>query len=274
MKNDSLLPEVIEREAGTLGLFAGKIHYYSATASTNDLALQSADHGAAEGSVFIADAQTRGRGKLGREWLSTAATGIYVSVILRPAVPPIKVPLLTLLAAIAVVEALTAALGEVLPEGRRPALDVKWPNDVLLNSKKVCGILSEAALRADQICYAVVGIGINVHHDSFPPPLDATATSLFLETGHKISRVKLLVHLLKRLQTWYKEFSDSNFDSILARWSQLSSYANGKRITIQKDGALISGVTRGLNADGALRLELPDGHIETIYAGEIHEPGA
>lgn len=267
--NDPWLPEPIERALADRALFRGKLRYDPTVDSTNTQALAGGERGDPEGSVYLADAQASGRGKPGRSWFSRAGEGIYVSLLLRPRVDPVRVPLLTLMTGVVVAESLTASLLEELGPGGRPALDIKWPNDILLNGRKLCGILSEMSLQSDRSLYAVVGIGLNVHQEEFPPPLDSWATSLFMETGRHIARVTLLAAILKSFETWYKQFLQLRFDAIIERWSELSSYASGRPVCVEKDGVLLSGVTRGLDASGALRLERANGSIEPILAGDV-----
>lgn len=262
------LPEVTRLSGKEVSLFCGKIHYYAKVDSTNNLAKRCAEEGAEEGSVFVADTQTRGRGKLGRSWFSRKSDGLYASILLRPDVPATKTPILTLLSAVAVAE----TLGEVIRETGPVQLvftDIKWPNDVLLNSRKVCGILSEMAMKGHRASYVVIGIGVNINNDRFPPPLNGQATSLFLETGQRFSRVKVFHVLLRIFQSWYKSFLDYRFDKIFDRWCQLSSYAHGKNISVEMDKKMISGITRGLSKDGALLLERTDGTVEEIFSGDL-----
>ncbi|MBI1745543.1 MAG: biotin--[acetyl-CoA-carboxylase] ligase [Acidobacteria bacterium] len=265
----------IERALDRSSWFRGKIHYYHSVDSTNTVALAQAARGDPEASVYVADGQLQGRGKLGRSWYSKPGAGIYASILLRPNIEPRRIPLLTLLAAVVVVEAIAQVLQEAvrceLMDNSPPALDIKWPNDVLLNGRKFCGILSEMVLLGNDTKHAVVGLGLNVHQDSFPPPLDVSATSLFIETGRHFGRADVLAAILKKFETWYIDFSQRRFDKVISRWSELSTYAGGRNVTVEKEGRAISGVTRGLDRSGALLLERANGSIETIVAGEIFD---
>ncbi len=270
LMSEFLEPVLSDLNQEDLGLFSGKIHYYSEVDSTNNVAKVLADEGADEGTVLIAETQTHGRGRQARAWFSSKSTGLYLSIILRPKVPPVKVPTLTLLSAVVVSESLDQAI-KAIAMNQPVVLDVKWPNDVLINSKKVCGILSEMAMKENKGAYVIVGIGININSENFPPPLSAIATSLYLETGIKFARVKILGLLLKTFQAWYKDFVAQNFDAIFRRWCELSTYAYGKKIRFEKNGDMINGTTRGLNDEGALLVEKTDGSIEAIFAADIYD---
>lgn len=263
---DPLLPELIESE-GLPARFAGKIKHYFKVESTNDEARRAAEAGAPEGTVFLAETQTRGRGKLGRSWYSKWGEGIYSTLLLRPAIKPAQASLITLLSAIAVAESLRRILAPLCAE--RMEIDLKWPNDVLLNGKKLCGILCEMSLGAAGIQFVLVGIGINVAQRRFPPDLDKTATSLYLETGTLFPRPKLLATMLERFDSWYQRLLEGDSSSIVAQWSRLSSYAAGREVIVDKGGTAVRGRTAGLSAAGALRLVLPDGSMEEVFSGEI-----
>ena len=187
---DKLLPEEVLQGLKT-GVFTGPVHYFETLDSTNDLAKALAVQGAPEGTVVVAEAQTSGRGRLGREWDSPPGVGLYVSLVLRPMLPPMELPQITLTTAVAVVRAVRRVAG--LAPG------IKWPNDLLLNGKKLGGILTEMETESDRIRHVVVGLGLNVNNPGFPPELAATATSLALEAGRTFSRVNLL-------QAWLEEF--------------------------------------------------------------------
>ena len=176
--------------AGTV--FAGKLHFSPATDSTNSDALAAARSGAPNGSVFLADEQRAGRGRGDHAWHSAAGVGLYVSVLLRPPIPAARLPLLPLAAGLAAAEAIRAVAGL--------AVDLRWPNDLLIGSRKVGGILVESKISDGSVDFAVVGIGINVHQSAFAADLTTPATSLDLEAGRRVSRQLLLVALLKSLE--------------------------------------------------------------------------
>jgi BirA family biotin operon repressor/biotin-[acetyl-CoA-carboxylase] ligase len=243
-------------------IFAKQIRHYYKIASTNSEAMQAASDGAPEGSVFLAEEQLAGRGRGANHWHSARSTGIYCSVILRPAMPPSDVLIFSLAAGLAV----RAAVAEVAPQ-LQP--DLKWPNDVLLNGKKFCGILTEMNAEATRVRHMVVGLGINVNQVKFPAELREIATSLRIETGTEWSRVELCGALLKSLDREYRALvSDAAVrDSILRRFEEGSSSARGRTVRIEENGG-IEGVTEGLDTRGFLQVRTPGG-LRTVVSGTV-----
>jgi BirA family biotin operon repressor/biotin-[acetyl-CoA-carboxylase] ligase len=228
--------------------------------STNDLAHQMAESGAEEGTTIVAREQTAGRGRQGRRWLSPAGQGLYLSLILRPRIKAADAARLTLSSAIAVAETLLEQFA-IKP-------DIKWPNDILVRGRKICGILVECATEGESLQYAIVGIGINVAQRHFPDEIAAIATSVFLETGHAVTPDNLLDPLLDRIELWYRT-ALVRPEQVLARWEQLSSYAHGCPVRIISADEVILGTTCGLTASGALVVETLDGHKREITSGEV-----
>jgi len=193
---DLLLPQILDPLLrGTV--FDGQLHHFYKIGSTNTAAMAAAAEGAPEGSVFLAEEQTAGRGRGGHSWQSARSAGIYCSVVLRPGLPPSDVLVLSLAAGLAV----RAAIEQV---DERMNVDLKWPNDVLIGGKKVCGILTEMNAEVTRVRYVVVGIGINVNHTNFSAEVEGEATSLRLATGSEWSRVELTAALLKSLDREYR----------------------------------------------------------------------
>ena len=225
----------------------------------HDLGAQGAPHG----TVVLAEEQTAGRGRGANSWQSPRSTGIYCSVILRPALPPSDVLALSLAAGLAV----QAAIHDV---DSRIEIDLKWPNDVLLNGKKVCGILAEMNAEATRVRYIVVGIGINVNQASFPK--DLPAASLRLATGSEWSRVELAGALLKSLDREYRQLADDadSKESILRRFAENSSWVLGKRVRIEENGSAFEGTTEGLDSRGFLHVRTPHG-LQTVLSGTVRE---
>ena len=259
---DLLLPEML---AGSLQgtIFAsGKVHHYYKIGSTNTEAMEAASQGAPEGSVFLAEQQTAGRGRGAHEWHSVQSVGIYCSVILRPAVPPSEVLVLSLVAGLAV----RAAVQEV---DSRVAPDLKWPNDLLVGGKKFCGILTEMNAEVMRVRYIVVGIGINVNQARFLVDLADSATSLRLVTGSEWSRVELCVALLKSLDREYLALTrDPNaHQDILQRFEKNSSYVRGRKVRIEENGGF-EGVTEGLDPRGFLQVRTKEG-LRTVLSGTV-----
>ena len=235
------------------------IHHYASLGSTNDQLKQMSD--APEFTCVVADAQTAGRGRRARHWLSVPGDGLYFSVLLRPTWPASQIPLLSLMSAIAVTE--TVARYGVAK------LDIKWPNDVLAGERKLSGILVEGVSVGTDAPRIIVGIGVNLNHQSFPPDLSETATSLFLECGRRIERSEFRDTLLAALMKWYERARYESASLIIQRWQQLSSYARGKQVVVTLDDEQISGETAGLTETGALLLRTHAGELRTIIAGEV-----
>ncbi|MBI4483293.1 MAG: biotin--[acetyl-CoA-carboxylase] ligase [Acidobacteria bacterium] len=239
------------------------IHHLDSTESTNDLAAKAGESGVPEGAIFVADVQTRGRGRAGRSWYSAPGLGLYASLLLRPRVEPSVAPLFTLLAGVAVFE----ALRPMLPAEKH--LDIKWPNDLLVGNKKVGGILCQTALEGARIKYVVVGIGINVHHLLFPEELQPVATSLALEAGGPWDCPRILDQIRPRFDFWYNGLLRGETETLLRRWSQCSTYTEGKQVTWMEGDRPVSGITRGLASSGALRVQREDGSVELVLSGDV-----
>ena len=233
------------------------ILYYPSIPSTMVMARRIAGEGAAEGTVIIADEQTAGRGRLGREWLSPPGSGISLSVILHPNVA--QLPQLNMIASLAVVQSIEEVTG------LKPV--IKWPNDVLLNGKKVSGILIENILEGNNVSAAIVGIGVNVKLDpSSFPDISATATSLSTELGREVSRREMLLALLKKFEQLYQELRCG--EAIYERW--LDRVETLKKAVRVKSGDVIEeGYVESINSDGSLVLRRPDGSLITMVAGEV-----
>jgi BirA family transcriptional regulator, biotin operon repressor / biotin---[acetyl-CoA-carboxylase] ligase len=260
---DLLLPEILRPLLrGTI--FAERLHHFYKIGSTNTSAMSAAAQAAPEGSVFLAEEQTAGRGRGANSWQSQRSTGIYCSVVLRPALPPSEVLALSLAAGLAV----QSAIQQV---DSRVTADLKWPNDLLIDGKKVCGILAEMNAEATRVRYIVVGIGINVNQASFPKELPAT--SLRLVTGSAWSRVDLVAALLKSLDREYRQLLEDPDarPSILRRFAESSSWVHGKAVRIEENGAAFEGTTEGLDERGFLRVRTPKG-TQTVLSGTVREP--
>jgi BirA family biotin operon repressor/biotin-[acetyl-CoA-carboxylase] ligase len=246
-------------EAGDGTRFAGKITHIATTGSTNTLALEAAQAGAPEGSVWVADEQTAGRGRGGHGWHSAAGDGLYVSVLLRPRMALAEALWLSLAAGLAVQAAVYETTGE-LP-------DIRWPNDMILNGKKFGGILAETSASADTLRYAVIGIGLNVQHPDFPADLRSIATSLRIETGHQWPREALLASLLRAIEREVVNL-EAEPGTLLERFTEASSWVRGKRVRVgEEDG--YTGVTAGLDARGFLRVLADDGSMRTVLSGGV-----
>ncbi len=258
---DLLLPEILGALV-TGNRIGNPIHHYFSIGSTNIEAMSAAAAGEPEGSVFVAEEQTAGRGRGGHTWDSGASVGIYCSVVLRPQLAPADALLLSLIAGIAVVEAVRQKTG------LHP--DLRWPNDVLLNGKKFCGILTEMNAEATRVRYVVVGIGINVNQAAFPAELEPTATSLRMETGREWSRVELAAALLKSLDAQCRKLLESGPQAradIFREFEEHSSFARLRYVHVDEDGGY-DGVTEGLDERGFLRVRTESG-MKTVLSGSV-----
>jgi BirA family transcriptional regulator, biotin operon repressor / biotin---[acetyl-CoA-carboxylase] ligase len=259
---DLLLPEILQPIVrGTI--FEEHLHHFFKIGSTNTAAMAAAADGAPEGSVFLAEEQTAGRGRGANSWQSSRSTGIYCSAVVRPTLPPSEVLILSLAAGLAV----RAAIQQV---DTRVTADLKWPNDVLIDGKKVCGILTEMNAEATRVRYIVVGVGINVNQPSFPKQLQAT--SLRLETESEWSRVELVAALLKSLDREYRQLLEGSEarESILRRFAENSSWVQGKAVRIEENGSAFEGTTEGLDFRGFLQVRTSKG-LQTVLSGTVRE---
>jgi BirA family biotin operon repressor/biotin-[acetyl-CoA-carboxylase] ligase len=259
---DLLLPEILgPLLRGTI--FDAHVHHFYKIGSTNTAAMAAASQGAPEGTVFLAEEQTAGRGRGANSWESARSAGIYCSVVLRPALPPSDVLVMALAAGLAV----RAAIEQVNP---RVTPDLKWPNDVLIDGKKVCGILAEMNAEVTRVRYIVVGIGINVNHSSFPKELQDEAISLRMVTGSESSRVELAAALLKSLDQEYRLLAEPRGarQSILRRFAEHSTWVRGKQVRIEENGSRVEGTTEGLDNRGFLQVRTAQG-VQTILSGTV-----
>lgn len=257
--SDLLLPDAIRKHVKAR-LLRGEIVHRSTIDSTNRLAAELARGGAAEGTTVVAEQQTAGRGRLGRTWVSPASVNLYASIVLRPRIPPLEVPRLTLVAGLAVAEAIRDS-GPFEPR-------IKWPNDVLLDGRKVAGILTELEAEADRVRFVIVGIGVNLNatRADFPPELRTKATSLALASGAPVDRAAFTGRLLTRLDAAYAAFLDGGFAALRHRYEELHGLV-GLAVTIDGTPPL-AGTVRGVDDGGALLVETAGG-IERVVSGEV-----
>ncbi|WP_141433311.1 biotin--[acetyl-CoA-carboxylase] ligase [Bacillus sp. 03113] len=259
-------PEKVTADEISLGLtthFLGRNIFYQETVdSTQKIAQRLAYDGAAEGTIVVAEEQKSGRGRMDRSWYSPKYTGVWMSIILRPNIPVLKAPQLTLITAVAVVQAILD-LTDLNPK-------IKWPNDILLNGKKVTGILTELQADSDRIHSVIIGIGINVNHllSDFPEELHSIATSLSIEKGVRLERAKLIRLVLTHLEKLYLLYLEEGFYPIKLLWE---SYAIsiGQRIRARTLTGTIYGTALGITDDGVLKIEEDNGNIQHIYSADI-----
>jgi BirA family transcriptional regulator, biotin operon repressor / biotin---[acetyl-CoA-carboxylase] ligase len=240
------------------------LHFFTTLDSTNTYATRLAREGAREGTAVIADSQSGGKGRLGRSWVSPSGVNLYLSVILRPPVPPATVPQLNLLAAVAVAETI------VRVSGLTPA--IKWPNDVLVEGKKVCGILAEMQTEAGALRSVVLGIGVNLNAQlsAFPQELHDKASSLFLCGGRLIDRSAFAAALLTHLEKLYVLWLEKGFLALRPAWEHYAAWMIGTQITVAAPEGTLAGTVVGLDSDGALLLQAGDsGTPRRLLAGDV-----
>lgn len=260
---DLLLPDMLAPALkGTI--FGADVHrnyhHYYKIGSTSVEAMESAAAGASEGSVFVAEEQTDGRGRGAHHWESAPSAGIYCSVLLRPALPPSGALVLSLAAGLAVYSAVQQIDSRVVP-------DLKWPNDLMIGGKKFCGILTEMNAEATRVRHIVVGIGINVNQTKFPAELQPIATSLRMASGTEWSRFELCAALLKSLDREYRDLLErpGAHESILRRFQDASPSSRGRRVRVEENGGF-EGVTEGLDPRGFLQVRTAGG-LRTVLSG-------
>jgi BirA family biotin operon repressor/biotin-[acetyl-CoA-carboxylase] ligase len=260
---DVLTPDLL-REQLKGGMFAKKIHHFFRTDSTNRVAMELGSAGEPEGTVVLAEEQSSGRGRAGRSWHSERASGIYLTLLLRPRISPVQAPLLTMMAGLSAHAAILAQTG-LSP-------DLKWPNDLMLTGKKVGGILTEMYAEPSLVRFVSVGVGINVNQEKFPSELAEVATSLRAVSGKQPSRLHLLARFLREFESDYRAFLRDGGGSIVERFSRISSYATGKRVRVSNGHENYTGVTAGLRPEGLLQVRRDeDGTIVTVLAGDVTE---
>lgn len=259
---DILTPDALrQRLKGSL--FGKRIYHFFKVDSTNRVALELGHAGEPEGAVILAEEQTAGRGRIGRSWHSERAAGIYVTLLLRPKLAPVQAPLLTMMAGISAHAAVQSAAGA--------DVDLKWPNDLLVNAKKVGGILTEMHAEPAQVRFVIVGIGLNINQEKFPTDVAPSATSLRIATGRRQSRLEILVRLLREFESDYNHFLREGPASVIDRFSKISSYAQGKRVRVTNGKEAYIGTTAGLAPEGLLQVQRDNGQLTTVIAGDVTE---
>jgi BirA family biotin operon repressor/biotin-[acetyl-CoA-carboxylase] ligase len=239
-----------------------KIHYFSALDSTNLYARKLAEEGALEGEVVVAESQTGGKGRLGRIWISPPNLNVYLSVILRPKLPPLHAPQITLMAAVALAETVQCFIP--LPT------EIKWPNDILVGGKKLAGILTESSCDPGKILFVILGIGVNLNFpkELMPEAIRESATSIMALTGKPVNRSEFTLRLIQNLERCYGELEEGGFSFLAERWAGFFRL-KGKRVRVQMLEQAILGKAMGIDIDGALILEDERGFVQRIIAGDV-----
>lgn len=264
MVGDILSKEELESVIDTA--WAGsRVLYFDETDSTNNVIKREAEQGAPHGTLAVSDYQSGGKGRRGRVWKSPHGVGIWMSLLVRPKLRPAAAPMLTLLSALAAADAIREVTG----------LDslIKWPNDVVISGKKVCGILTEMSSEAEQIYYVVPGIGINVNTESFPEDIADVATSIYLETGRRVRRSPIVAAFLRAYEKYYDLFmKHQDMTDLLDLYnSRLANRDRGVRVLDPENA--YTGTARGINKDGELLVETEDGKIHRVNSGEVSVRG-
>jgi BirA family biotin operon repressor/biotin-[acetyl-CoA-carboxylase] ligase len=259
---DLLHADDLSARLGKTRVIGREIHVFQETTSTNDVAARLARGGAAEGAVVFAESQTKGRGRLGRTWISPAGKGLWFTVLLRPNIPPQEATQLTVAAATAISRAIAQQTG-LTPE-------IKWPNDILIRGRKLAGILTEMRAELDRVQEVLLGIGmdVNLEADDFYQALRPTVTSLRIETGQKVNRAELAVAVLRELDRDYQMVTEGQFDRLAEQWQQRCTTL-GRQVVIRMGDRVIRGRAESLDDDGALLVRGTHGHLERIVGGDV-----
>ncbi|WP_163992633.1 biotin--[acetyl-CoA-carboxylase] ligase [Pyxidicoccus caerfyrddinensis] len=239
------------------------VHHHDSVGSTNEVAFRLAQDGAEHGEVVVAEQQTAGKGRRGRAWVSPPGLNLYFSAILRPELPPQRAPELTLVAAVALAEALRE-------QGTEAA--IKWPNDVHLDGRKVAGILTELSAEPERVHFVIVGVGVNLNSraEHFPDELRETATSLALATGQRVLRARFAATLWGRMEEWLDRYLEEGFDPVRARWKALSSTL-GQDVLVRTDRQELRGRAEDIDPSGALMVRTEGGSLERVLAGDVEQ---
>jgi BirA family biotin operon repressor/biotin-[acetyl-CoA-carboxylase] ligase len=247
---------------GKVKVIGRDIRVFEETTSTNDVIEKLARDGVKEGAVVFAESQTKGRGRLGRKWISPGRKGLWFSILLRPDLSPQEATQLTVASATALRRAIQTET-ELQPE-------IKWPNDILVRGKKVAGILTEMSAELDRVKHIILGIGVDVNLTAmeFPPEVRATASSLRIESGKIISRADLATEILRELDIDYAKIRDGDFASLADEWEKHCATI-GRNVTVHITGRQLRGRAESLDDDGALLLRTEHGHLERIIGGDV-----
>lgn len=242
--------------------FGRSIIFLPEAGSTNDIAKELADYGAVEGTVVVAETQTAGHGRLGREWVSPKG-GLWFSVVLRPELKPAE--------AVGLVFVSSLAVAEALRQLYHLEAETKWPNDVLVSGRKVCGILTEMNTTDEKVNYVIAGVGVNANFNVakvFPEELRNTATSLENALGRKVKLEELFKMLLEKLENFYELFLKESFDSILAEWKKYAGFLNCQ-VEVTNGTEKWVGLALNVENDGALIIRLEDGTEKRVFVGDV-----
>ncbi|MDV6377696.1 biotin--[acetyl-CoA-carboxylase] ligase [Sporosarcina sp. GW1-11] len=242
--------------------YGRNIRYFKTCPTTQTIAHEEAQNGASDGTLIISEEQTAGKGRLARPWVSNAGRGIWMSLIIRPKLAPQQAPQLTLVAAVAIVRAIEDVTN-IQPV-------IKWPNDILINGKKVTGILTELQADPDRVKAIILGMGVNANQElaDFPEELQTIATSLRIEKGEKVDRAKLVAKIMHYLEQYTALYVEKGFAPIKLLWESYATIT-GRKIRATMVNETVEGIALGISQDGMLELQLEDGSIRGIYSADI-----
>ncbi|RCW51075.1 biotin--[acetyl-CoA-carboxylase] ligase [Paenibacillus prosopidis] len=246
-------------------VFGKEVQLFDSVESTQNIARAAAEEGAPEGTLVIAEQQLNGRGRMGRGWVSPRGKGVWMSMVLRPSLPIYFAPQLTLLTAVALCRSLKRITA--LPIG------IKWPNDLLIEGKKISGILLESAAEDERLTFVIAGIGIsvNLEEDDYPVELLEKATSLRIAGGKKLERIDVITDFLQEWEQLYFLYQEQGFSPIVTLWEALSVSLGKPARLITPQGDIV-GVPIGLDETGAIRIQLEDGSVKPVFSAEMGEP--
>lgn len=243
---------------------ARPVVYEEEQASTNQTAKMLAEQGASHGTLVVAERQVSGRGRRGRPWHSPKGSGIWMSILLRPQIHPMSASMLTLVAAMAVYDAISS---------RVEGCAIKWPNDIVIDGRKVCGILTEMSSELDNIHYVVIGIGINVNTDDFPEDIASVAASMHVITGAYYKRAEIIADTWKAFEKYYDLFVQTENLALMVDAYNQRLVNMDRRVMIEERGHRYEGTARGIDAEGALLVERDDGTTTSVISGEVSVRG-
>lgn len=247
-----------------------EVYFQGEMDSTNTQAKRLAEKGAASGTLVVTDCQNRGKGRRGRTWESPRGSSVYMTLLMRPDILPQRASMLTLVMGLSVAQAVQKLLDS---EKSTQKVQIKWPNDVVLNRKKLVGILTEMSAQIDYIEYLVIGVGINVNTREFPEELQDKATSLWAELGHPVNRAELIAQIMKTFEENYLIFEKTQDLSGLMKEYEAVSANYQQPVKVLEPGKEYTGIARGINEMGELLVEREDHRIEQVYAGEVSVRG-
>ncbi|MDO5344718.1 MAG: biotin--[acetyl-CoA-carboxylase] ligase [Lachnospiraceae bacterium] len=261
---DTIAAEEVESRLTTV--WAGRpVKYFEEITSTNQYAKRIGEEGAPEGTLVVADEQTQGKGRSGRSWTMPRGTAIAMTLLIRPKLPPSRISMVTLVMGLAVARACRKLYG--LPAG------IKWPNDVVIHGKKLCGILTELSAEMTYVNYVVIGIGINVNVKQFPEEIQEKATSLFLELGRETGRAELIASCMEYFEGYYEKFIQTGDLSLLMDEYNELLLNRDQKVRVLEPGQEYTGTAQGINQVGELLVVKEDGTRTVVYAGEVSVRG-